>query len=68
MEMEVIVLLQMGNPFTEIYGGAADSAVDIVAFLEEKFGEIGAVLAGDTGDECCFHIILKGNKGNKGNE
>ena len=31
--------------------GAADEAVDFVAFGEQEFGEVGAVLAGDAGDE-----------------
>ena len=32
--------------------GTPDNGVDFVAFSEEKFGEIGAILAGDAGDEC----------------
>jgi hypothetical protein len=37
-------------------GRAADEAMDFVALTEEKLGEVGAVLAGDTGDECAlFH-------------
>lgn len=39
------------DPLGVEVGGAADEAVDLVAFLEEEFGEIGAVLAGDAGDE-----------------
>ncbi|TQD77653.1 hypothetical protein C1H46_036814 [Malus baccata] len=31
-------------------GGPSDQAVDVVAFVEEEFGEVGAVLAGDAGD------------------
>ena len=31
--------------------GAALDAVDLVAFGEEEFGEVGSVLAGDSGDE-----------------
>ena len=34
--------------------GAAFDAVDGVAFVQQEFGEIGAVLAGDAGDECGF--------------
>ena len=30
---------------------AADDAVDLVALVEQKFGQVGAVLAGDAGDE-----------------
>ena len=32
--------------------GAALDAVDFVALLEQQLGEVGAVLAGDAGDEC----------------
>ena len=35
--------------------GAADDAVDFVAFGEQEFGEVGAVLPGDAGDECALH-------------
>jgi ABC-type enterochelin transport system substrate-binding protein len=37
-------------------GGTAFDAVNFVAFFEEKFREVGTVLAGDAGDECAFHI------------
>lgn len=37
-------------------GGATDDAVDFVAVLEEEFGEVGAVLAGDAGDESAFNL------------
>ncbi len=36
-------------------GRATDDAVHLVALLQEKFRQVGAVLAGDTGDECFFH-------------
>jgi hypothetical protein len=32
--------------------------VDLVAFLEKKLGEIGAVLAGDSSDKSFFHIFV----------
>ena len=35
--------------------GAAVRAVDLIAFCEEKFGEIRAILARDSGDERAFH-------------
>ena len=35
--------------------GAADNAVNLVAFAEQKLGEIGAVLTRDTGNERFFH-------------
>jgi hypothetical protein len=35
--------------------GAADEAVDLIALVEKKFGKIGAILAGDSGNEGFFH-------------
>ena len=32
--------------------GAAHEAEDVVALVEQQLGEVGAVLAGDAGDEC----------------
>jgi hypothetical protein len=31
--------------------GAALDAVDLVALVQQEFGQIGAVLAGDSGDD-----------------
>ena len=36
--------------------GAADDAVDLVALVEQQLGEVGAVLAGDAGDEGGRHV------------
>jgi hypothetical protein len=30
----------------------------LVSLAQEQLGEIGAVLAGDPGDECCFHASI----------
>ena len=38
--------------------GAADHAVHLVALLEQQLGEVGAVLAGDAGDERFFHAAF----------
>ena len=38
--------------------GAADDAVDFVAFGEQEFGEVAAVLAGDAGDQCSIQVVL----------
>ena len=39
----------MRSKFTR--GAAADHADDLVALVEQELGEVGAVLAGDAGDE-----------------
>ena len=38
-------------------GGAADDAVDLVTLAQQKFREVGAILAGDSGDECPFRLF-----------
>ena len=35
----------------------AFDAVDLVALFQEEFGEVGAVLAGDAGNECFFQGV-----------
>ena len=41
--------------------GAPDHAVDLVALLEQELGEVGAVLAGDAGDQCArrHHVRVR---------
>jgi hypothetical protein len=50
----VRVLVEMVDPLGVEQGGAAFNAVDGVAFVQQEFGEIRAVLAGDAGDQCGF--------------
>ena len=51
VEVEVGTALEVGDALAVIDGGAADDAVDVIAFVEEEFGEVGAVLAGHARDE-----------------
>ena len=51
VEVEVGTPLEVGDALAVIDGGSADDAVDVVAFVEEEFGEVGAVLARDARDE-----------------
>jgi hypothetical protein len=39
--------------------GAADDAVNFVAFPDQKIGQITAVLAGDARDERFFHAAFR---------
>ena len=39
------------DPLELLGRGAAHHAVDVVALLEQQLGQIGAVLAGDAGDQ-----------------
>src|ERR1051325_4122934 len=38
---------------------ASFDTVDFIALLQQKFGEVGAVLAGDAGDERTFHVVFR---------
>ena len=40
------------DPLEALGAGAADHAVDFVALAEQKLGQVGAILAGDAGDQC----------------
>ena len=51
VEVEVGAALEVGDALAVIDGGAADDAVDVIAFVEEEFGEVGTVLAGHARDE-----------------
>ena len=47
----VRVAVEVVDPVGVEGRGAADDAVDLVALVEQQLGEVGAVLAGDAGDE-----------------
>ena len=40
---------------------AADDAEHLVTFVEQQLGEVRAVLAGNTGDECALLVSHKSN-------
>ena len=42
---------QVGDAFEGLGAGAADDAVDLVAFFQQQLGEVAAVLAGDARDD-----------------
>ena len=45
------VVVEVVDPVGVEARGAADDAVDLVALLEQELGQVGAVLAGDAGDQ-----------------
>lgn len=51
----VRVLVDVVNPLGVEQRGTALDAVDFVALFQQKLCKVGAVLAGDAGDECFFH-------------
>ena len=51
VEVEVGAALEVGDALAVIDGGAADDAVDVIAFVEEEFCQVGSVLARDARDE-----------------
>ncbi len=50
----VAVVVQVINSVGVEEGGAALDAMHCVALVEQEFGEVGAVLTGDAGDEGDF--------------
>ena len=54
-ELEAWLLVEMIDPGPVEGRGATDQSVDLVVLGEQELGEVGAVLAGDAGDECAFH-------------
>ena len=50
----VRILVQVVDAVGVEQRGAALDAVDFVALAQQEFGEVGAVLAGDAGDEGFF--------------
>jgi hypothetical protein len=47
----VLVLVEVLDPASVERAGPSDQAVDDVTLLEKKLGEVGAILAGNTGHE-----------------
>jgi len=60
------ILVDVVDAFGVEGGGAADDAVDFITFGEEEFGEVGAILAGDAGDEGAFVVTLHVNSPGNG--
>ena len=49
------VLVEVVDPRRVERRRAADQAVHLVALAEQQLGQVGAVLAGDPGDQCALH-------------
>ena len=54
--INVRVLVDVVDPLGIERAGPALDAVDEVAFVKQKFGQVRAVLAGDAGDEGGFGL------------
>jgi hypothetical protein len=50
------VLIQMVDTIGIEQRGTALDAVDLVALVEQQFGQISAVLAGNAGNQCPLHF------------
>ena len=55
----VIVVAEVVDPFEVLRAGAADHSVDFVSLAEEELGQVGAVLAGDSGDESNASLLMQ---------
>ena len=51
----VRIAVEMVDPAGVEGAGAPDQAVDLVALRQQELGQVGAVLAGDAGDERVLH-------------
>jgi hypothetical protein len=51
------ILIEVVDSIGVKKGGPALDAVDLVAFFQQQFSEIGSVLAGDAGNEGFFHSV-----------
>ena len=56
----VRILVQMIDAVGVERGGAALDAVNLVALVEQQLRQVGAVLAGDAGDQGSFHACGPG--------
>jgi hypothetical protein len=56
------ILVEMVDSSRVKTGRPALDTVNLVAFLEEKFRQIGAVLSSYAGDESSFHCAIYSNK------
>lgn len=58
VEVEMGLAFEVCNPLAVVGRRAADCAVDVVSFRQQKFSQKRAVLARDSGDKRSFHIFL----------
>ena len=65
MEVYQTFLLHVAYPFVQIQvldpacierGTTTKDAMDFITLLYEEFCEKGAILTGNAGNQCCFHI------------
>ena len=49
------ILVEVIDPVGVEQGGPSLDAVHLIAFFQQKFSQVGAVLTGDSGNECFFH-------------
>ena len=54
----VRIFIDVINPLCIKRGRPPLNAMDLVAFLQQKFRKVGTILPGDSGDECFFHNRL----------
>jgi hypothetical protein len=51
------ILIQVINAIGIKGGGTALNSVDDITLFQQKLSKVGAILAGDAGDEGCFSLI-----------
>jgi hypothetical protein len=58
----VRVVVEVIDPVGVEARGTADDAVDLVALLQQELGQVGAVLAGDAGDQRTLRLRFGGHR------
>lgn len=58
MKLNAVGRDQMINAGRVADGDTAGDAVNFTSFFQKELCKVGSVLTGDTGDECCFFVIL----------
>ena len=53
----VRILIQVVDALGIERGGPALDTMHLVAFLQQELGEVATVLAGNTRDQCLFHML-----------
>ena len=52
---------QVQNPTYPMHGifndDSSNNAMNLIAFFQEQFGEIGSILSGDAGNQCAGHTV-----------
>ena len=55
--VDIFVAPQMLNARAEQVAGSPNDPVNLVTFLQQQLGQIGSILTGDAGNQCCLFLL-----------